>query len=76
MLRAAMSAAGVGPEQTVMVGDSLFDIQMAQAAGIPSLAVAWGFCPPEDLRAAGAVAILERFDEVEAILGEIGSAAA
>ena len=32
---AAMEEAGVGPERTVMVGDTTFDVEMALAAGLP-----------------------------------------
>jgi phosphoglycolate phosphatase len=71
MLRAAMAAASVGPERTVMVGDSTFDIRMAQAAGAPSLGVAWGYHPREDLRAAGAVAIVESFADIPAAVDAV-----
>jgi phosphoglycolate phosphatase len=47
-----------------MVGDSIFDIRMARAAGVSSLGVAWGYHPPEDLRASGAVAIVENFADI------------
>jgi phosphoglycolate phosphatase len=76
MLRAAMAAAGVGTARTVMVGDSLFDIQMAQAAGVRSLGVSWGYYPPDELRAAGAAAILDRFSDLAAALDESWSNAA
>jgi phosphoglycolate phosphatase len=68
MLRAAMAAAGVGPARTVMVGDSLFDIQMAQAAGVRSVGVSWGYYPPAELRDAGASAILDRFSDLSAAI--------
>lgn len=76
MLRGAMDAAGVPAERTVMVGDSLFDIRMAAAAGVRSIGVAWGYCPPAELRAAGASAILDRFSDLPGELdGPRGAAA-
>lgn len=41
MLQAAMATASVGPEQTVMAGDSVFDFRIAGAAGVPSLGNTW-----------------------------------
>jgi len=37
---------------------------MAAAAGVGAVGVAWGYHPVGDLRAAGASAILERFEEL------------
>lgn len=62
MLRSAMDAAGVGPDETVMIGDAVFDIEMARAAGVRSIAVAWGLQPVEALRAAGANTAVDSFD--------------
>lgn len=62
MLWSAMDACGVGPEETVMIGDAVFDIQMANAAGVRSVAVGWGLQPMAALVAAGATATVDRFD--------------
>jgi phosphoglycolate phosphatase len=42
------------PEETLIIGDSLFDVSCAQAHGIPVLAVATGRTPAGALRSAGA----------------------
>jgi len=68
MVRAAMSQAGVGPERTVMVGDTTFDVEMALAAGAGALGVAWGYHPAEELRDAGAHGIVESCDR---LIGDI-----
>lgn len=60
MVLAAMAAAGVGPEQTVMVGDTTFDVEMALAAGAGALGVAWGYHSAPELQEAGAHGIIER----------------
>jgi phosphoglycolate phosphatase len=62
MLHSAMDAVGVGPDETVMIGDAVFDIEMAAAAGVRSIAVSWGLQPVDALRAAGASASVDRFD--------------
>jgi phosphoglycolate phosphatase len=59
MVLAAMAEAGVGPKRTVMVGDTTLDMEMARAAGSGALGVAWGYHPVEELRAAGAHAIVQ-----------------
>jgi phosphoglycolate phosphatase len=59
MVLAAMEEAGVGPERTVMVGDTTFDVQMALAAGSGALGVAWGYHPVAELREAGAHGVVE-----------------
>ncbi|AWZ20463.1 HAD-superfamily hydrolase, subfamily IA, variant 1 [Roseovarius sp. TM1035] len=52
MLRAALAETGVAPENAVMVGDTSFDMDMAQAAGIAGIGVSWGYHRPEALGAA------------------------
>ena len=43
----AAKQAGFGVEQCLYVSDDLRDIQAAQAAGMPSIAAAYGYCGPE-----------------------------
>ncbi|PHY07028.1 MAG: phosphoglycolate phosphatase [Alcaligenaceae bacterium] len=54
LLHAAQQA-GFGVERCLYVGDDLRDIQAAQAAGMPSIAAAYGYCgrehPPETWQA-------------------------
>ncbi|MFD1702091.1 HAD-IA family hydrolase [Methylopila henanensis] len=64
MLLLACAEAGVTPEETVMIGDTTFDMQMARAAGARAIGVAWGYHPPERLAAAGAHTVLSRFDDL------------
>ena len=57
MLEAAMAEAGATAEETVMIGDTTYDIEMACAAGVRALGVAWGYHAPDELLAAGAEAV-------------------
>jgi phosphoglycolate phosphatase len=59
MIRAAMAETGVEPERTVMVGDTTFDVEMALAAGVGALGVAWGYHASDELREAGAHGVIE-----------------
>lgn len=58
MLWRAMETVGCNPCETVLIGDTTYDIEMAQNAGTVSLGVSWGYHGPEELRAAGARAVL------------------
>src|SRR3546814_6453894 len=57
MLEAAMIEAGASPSQSVMIGDTTFDILMANDAGVRALGVEWGYHEAQELRAAGAQAV-------------------
>lgn len=43
MIFQAMSDAGVTPENTLMIGDTSFDMDMAVAAGVRGIGVNWGY---------------------------------
>jgi phosphoglycolate phosphatase len=64
MLLQAMQATGVAPENAIFVGDTTYDMEMAQAARVRSLGVAWGYHKPERLVAAGARRIADTVDEL------------
>ncbi|MNJ79414.1 Pyrophosphatase PpaX [compost metagenome] len=53
-----------------MIGDSVFDLQMAQRAGVDSVAVAYGAQPVEELQAHGPRLVINRFAELVTWLGE------
>lgn len=68
VVRGILALTGTRAEEVVLVGDSGTDIATAANAGIPSVAVTWGFRPKEALLAAGKV--VESVDELrEALLG-------
>ncbi len=49
MLRELLDEVGVNAEHTVLVGDSHWDLQMAEAAGVRAIAVSYGAQPIERL---------------------------
>ncbi|MEM6267053.1 MAG: HAD-IA family hydrolase [Pseudomonadota bacterium] len=57
MLEAALFEAAALPGDAFMIGDTSFDIEMARAAGVPAIGVAWGYHDPAELTACGAHAI-------------------
>lgn len=42
MLLELMTEIGTGPETTLMIGDSIYDMEMAGHAGVPAVAVSYG----------------------------------
>jgi phosphoglycolate phosphatase len=61
MVLEAMRATGTSPEATIVVGDTVYDIAMAEAALVASLGVGWGYHPTAMLREAGALMVLDDF---------------
>jgi phosphoglycolate phosphatase len=68
MLRAAMAETGAAPGETMLVGDTTFDVLMARAAGAMPVGVAWGNHPADELTAAGAACVLDRFEDLARLL--------
>ena len=58
-------------EQTLYVGDSLVDIATARNAKVPVAACTWGFCSREELAAAEPDYLLEKAEELPAIVQEL-----
>lgn len=55
---------------TVMVGDTAFDVVGASAHGIPTIGVSWGYGEVADMIAAGAKAIANTMDELFRLLND------
>ncbi len=70
MLLNAMSETGTKPGDTIMIGDTTFDMEMAVAAGTMAIGVSWGYHPEDHLHSAGAHAVI---DDFEALPGKIQS---
>ena len=64
MILTAMAEVGGRAEDTVMIGDTTFDIEMARAAGVGAIGVGWGYHPTVALEAAGAHLIVDRCQEL------------
>ena len=57
-------------ENSVMVGDTAFDVIGAAAHGIPTIGAAWGYGKTEDMVSAGAVAIAQTPEDLLRIIEE------
>ena len=68
---AAMREMGVTAQETVYVGDSDVDVLTARNAGVPCVAVLWGFRDEACLRAAGAGQLARTPEELREIIGRL-----
>lgn len=68
VLAAAIEKSGVPKEETVLIGDTKYDVAGAKKVGIPCIGVRWGYAAPGELEAAGADAIAEDIEELENML--------
>jgi phosphoglycolate phosphatase len=71
MILQAMEELGAAPEDTVMIGDSSYDMAMARAAGVLPVGVSWGFQPVAALTKAGAGRIVHSYAELDPVLLDI-----
>ncbi|MGJ3231550.1 MAG: HAD-IA family hydrolase [Oceanicaulis sp.] len=76
MVLDAMAETGARPEETVMIGDTSFDMLMARSANAHALGVSWGFHTPDEIAEGGAHEVHHEFDALNAWLDafEPGSA--
>lgn len=78
MTHAALDAVGARPQEAVVIGDTVYDMEMAKAAGTRAIGVSWGYHAPEALRAAGAALIVDTAEAlppaIEELLGANGPA--
>ena len=56
--------------QTLMVGDTAFDVIGAAAHGIPTVGVSWGYGKAADMENAGAIAIANTMEGLVALLNK------
>lgn len=70
MLFELMDELGAGADETLMIGDTEYDLQMARNAGVKSLAVSYGVHSPERLLAQGPLACIDSLAAIPGWLGE------
>ena len=64
----AMEGLGSVPDETVLIGDTMYDVEGAHKCGIPCIGVRWGYAAEGELEAAGAAAITENIEELYNLL--------
>lgn len=68
MVERAMAEAGTTPEETVVIGDTSFDMEMAINAGARAIGVGWGYHDADELYRCGALTVIERFADLSAVI--------
>lgn len=68
MVRAAMERLGVGPAETVYVGDSEVDLATARNTGLDCVCVTWGFRDREELERQGGTVFAASPEELARLL--------
>ncbi len=64
MLQELMQELMIEPEATLMIGDTVHDLQMAANAGVPSLGVSYGAHPKENLMPLNPLACIDAPQEL------------
>ncbi|MCH9756486.1 MAG: HAD-IA family hydrolase [Gammaproteobacteria bacterium] len=69
MLEAILDVVGCTPEETLMIGDSVSDMEMAEAMNVPSIGVDFYHQQTDDLKGAGAGDVFYDFKQIEDYFG-------
>ncbi len=64
MLKQAMAETGVDKSETVFIGDTAFDMEMAMNAGTCAFGVSWGYHETTELYASGAHLVMDNMYEL------------
>lgn len=68
MVLDAMAETGARPEETLMIGDTSWDMMMACSAKVRAVGVSWGFHTVEEVREGGAHEVHHAFDTLDTAL--------
>ncbi|WP_316861743.1 HAD-IA family hydrolase [uncultured Cohaesibacter sp.] len=68
MILQAMEQTGVAPENTYMIGDTSYDMEMAVNAGVTAIGVNWGYHAEAVMREAGAHHIVDDYPALHTLL--------
>ena len=71
ILNQAMAEMGASREETVFIGDTIYDMQAGRNAGVRAIAAAWGYHEADELAAAGAARVLDDIREVPGVLRDL-----
>ena len=67
----AMAELGVAPAETLLIGDTGYDMEMAVAARVRAIGAAWGYHEAQELWAAGAYRVLTQIGELPAAISDL-----
>ena len=64
----AIEALGAAPEDTVLIGDTKYDVFGANQVGVPCIGVRYGYALPGEMEAAGALCMAADCEDLEKML--------
>ena len=65
MLRQILEQTGISAQQSLMIGDTSYDLEMAQRIAMPSIAVTYGMHCVEKLRSYQPILEVDKFQQIE-----------
>ncbi len=68
MIDRAMRETGIDRDNTFMIGDTSYDMQMAKSAGVHPIGVNWGYHKQSELQQAGARDIVQNYGELSELI--------
>ena len=68
MIHTAIADAGSAPEQTIMIGDTSYDMLMAKSASVEGIGVAWGYHDDDILFENGASKVMQSYGELPGLV--------
>lgn len=71
MLNLAMGDVGADPHETIMIGDTSYDMEMARAAGAGAVGVSWGYHTVDVLKQTGAHVVIDDFSALDDALAHV-----
>ena len=71
MMLRAMEETGADRQRTVIIGDTVFDLEMGKAAGTKTIGVSWSYHDVRDLRKAGADVLVEDYADLPAAIDDL-----
>jgi phosphoglycolate phosphatase len=71
MMLRAMAETGADTRDTVIIGDTTFDIEMGKSAGTKAIGVTWGHHDNDELLAAGADILVDSYAELPLAIRQV-----
>ena len=71
MVLRAMAETGAAPLDTILIGDTSFDMTMARAAGVRAVGVTWGYHARDVLVQSGAERLVDHASSLPVVLDEL-----
>lgn len=71
MVLESCSEMGIEPDRTIVIGDAIYDMQMARSAKATAAGVSWGYHDRQSLVEAGAQHVLNAPSDLHAVLREM-----